>query len=93
MQLLLALQINSVIVRAEGGEDPDRAIYELEACVSVESQVQECHRSAITVYAIPDPIGMNNNSIVNVTVLMEVIIIICLLCAVLDYYNILCKSI
>ena len=63
MLLLLALQISSAIVRAEGSEDPDRAIYELEACVPVESQVQECYRSAITIYAIPDPIGMNNDSI------------------------------
>jgi hypothetical protein len=63
--LLLTLQINRAIVRAEGGEDTDRAIYELEACVPVESQV-DCFRSAITVYAIPDPIGMNNEKAIYV---------------------------
>lgn len=52
MQLLLALQINSVIVRAEGGEDPDRAIYELEACVPASGGNTQCFRSGITVYAV-----------------------------------------
>ena len=55
-----AFQINRVIVRAEGSEAADRAVYELEACLPVESQVMKCIRSAITVYAIPDPIGMNH---------------------------------
>ena len=56
----VAFQINRVIVREEGNEAADRAVYELEACLPVESQVMECIRSAITVYAIPDPIGMNH---------------------------------
>ena len=51
-------QINRVIVRAENTEDPDRAFYELEACVPVQSDMTECFRSGITIYAIPDPIGM-----------------------------------
>ena len=45
-------------MRAEGGEDADRALYELEACVMMQpSNIQECYRSSVTLYAIPDPIG------------------------------------
>ena len=42
----------------QSGEDADRALYELEACIMMQpSNTQECYRSSITLYAIPDPIG------------------------------------
>ena len=47
-------------MRAVDDEEPDRAFYEMEACVSMPLNVTECFRSGITVYAIPDPIGMGD---------------------------------
>lgn len=46
-------------MRAEGDENADRALYELEACIVMQpSNIQECYRSSIILYAIPDPIGI-----------------------------------
>ena len=50
------VQISRTVARA-GAEDPDRAIYELEACVTLPDGSEQCYRSNITVYAvdIPEP--------------------------------------
>ena len=43
------------VVTAAGAEDPDRAIYELEACVPEPDGSEQCSTSSITVYAIDEP--------------------------------------
>ena len=55
------VEITSVIARA-GAEDPDRAIYEVEACVPQPDGSEECFKSNMTVYALdvdiaPEPLG------------------------------------
>ena len=47
----------SRVVAIAGAEDPDRAIYELEACVPQPDGSVRCYRSNITVYAIDIPPG------------------------------------
>ena len=47
----------SRVVSIAGAEDPDRAIYDLEACVPQPDGSVECYRSNMTVYAIIDPLG------------------------------------
>ena len=46
------VKISRVIAREMDDEDPDRAIYELEACVPASGGDPQCFRSGITVYAI-----------------------------------------
>ena len=49
------------VVAVAGAEDPDRAIYDLEACVAQPDASVECYRANMTVYAITpvvDPLGM-----------------------------------
>ena len=48
------VQISPTVARA-GAEDPDRAIYDLEACVTQPDGSERCYRSNITVYAIDIP--------------------------------------
>ena len=45
------VQISQTVARA-GAEDPDRAVYELEACVPQPDGSRRCYRSNMTVYAI-----------------------------------------
>ena len=56
------VKISRVVARA-GAEDPDRAIYDLEACVPQPDGSERCYRSNITVYAIDTtpPLGMESN--------------------------------
>ena len=61
------VEITSVIARA-GAEDPDRAIYEVEACVPQPDGSEECFKSNITVYAIdidivPLPLGTQSSTV------------------------------
>ena len=61
------VEITSVIARA-GAEDPDRAIYEVEACVPQPDGSEECFKSNITVYAIdidivPLPLGTQSTTV------------------------------
>ena len=44
--------ISEAYTSAVGGEDPDRAIYELEACVPQPDESEQCYESNITAYAI-----------------------------------------
>ena len=49
------------VVAVEGAEDPDRAIYDLEACLPQPDGTIECYSSNITVYALEptvDPLGI-----------------------------------
>ena len=46
------IKISRVIAREMDDEDPDRAIYELEACVPQPDGSEQCYRSNITVFAI-----------------------------------------
>ena len=46
------VKIEEVVARESEGEVPDRAIYELEACVPASGGDPQCFRSGITVYAI-----------------------------------------
>ena len=46
------VKIEEVVARESEGEVPDRAIYELEACVPGSGKDSQCFRSGITVYAI-----------------------------------------
>ena len=46
------MEISSVISRQTNGEDPDRAIYDLEACVPQPDGSMRCYTSNITVYAV-----------------------------------------
>ena len=46
------VKISHVIAREMDDEDPDRAIYELEACVPQPDGSEQCYRSNITVFAI-----------------------------------------
>ena len=56
------VKISRVVARV-GAEDPDRAIYDLEACVPQSDGSERCYRSNITVYAIDTtpPLGMESN--------------------------------
>ena len=45
------VDVSSVIV-VEGAEDPDHAIYELEACYYEDDGSRDCERSSITLYGI-----------------------------------------
>lgn len=56
------VQISPTVARA-GAEDPDRAIYELEACFLQPDSSRRCYRSNMTVYAIAiteEPEGIAN---------------------------------
>ena len=44
------------VISVAGAEDPDRAIYELEACVPNANGSETCYRSNMTVFAIQEPI-------------------------------------
>jgi hypothetical protein len=46
------IKISPVIAREMDDEDPDRAIYDLEACVPQPDGSEQCYRSNITVFAI-----------------------------------------
>ena len=46
------VKISRVIAREMDDEDPDRAIYELEACVPQPDGSEQCYESNITVFAI-----------------------------------------
>jgi hypothetical protein len=46
------IKISPVIAREMDDEDPDRAIYELEACVPQPDGSEQCYTSNITVFAI-----------------------------------------
>ena len=46
------VKITRVVARETDDEDPDRSIYELEACVPQSNGSERCYRSNITVYAI-----------------------------------------
>ena len=46
------VKIEEVVARETEGEIPDRAIYELEACVPASGGNTQCFRSGITVYAV-----------------------------------------
>ena len=46
------VKISRVIAREMDDEDPDRAIYELEACVPQPDGSEQCYKSNITVFAI-----------------------------------------
>lgn len=54
------VEISPTVARA-GAEDPDRAIYELEACYLQPDASQRCVSSSMTVYAINIPPGKNRN--------------------------------
>lgn len=58
------IEINCVVTVA-GKEDPDRAVYELEACVpqSDDQSEQRCFSSNITVYAIEKRDRLGKNSV------------------------------
>ena len=61
------VEITSVIARA-GAEDPDRDIYEVEACVPQPDGSEECLKSNITVFAIdidtvPQPLGTGSSAV------------------------------
>ena len=46
------VKISRVIAREMDDEDPDRAIYELEACLPQPDGSEQCYKSNITVFAI-----------------------------------------
>ena len=48
------------VISAQGAEDPDRAIFDLEACLLMADGTTECYSSNITVFAIEitPPLGM-----------------------------------
>ena len=46
------VKITDVVARGSEDEDPDRAIYELEACVPQPDGSEQCYSSDITVFAI-----------------------------------------
>ena len=46
------VKITDVVARETEEEDPDRAIYELEACIPQPDGSEQCYTSDITVYAI-----------------------------------------
>ena len=51
------VKISRVISREMDDEDPDRAIYDLEACVPQPDGSERCYRSNITVFAIGPVLG------------------------------------
>ena len=51
------VKISRVIAREMDDEDPDRAIYELEACIPQPDGSEQCYKSNITVYAIGLVVG------------------------------------
>ena len=56
------VKISRVVARETAEDDPDRHIYELEACVAQLDGSQRCYRSNITVFALDParrPLGMN----------------------------------
>ena len=57
------------VISVVGAEDPDRAIYELEACVANADGSETCYRSDMTVFAIQeqfDPLSTYVVHIINV---------------------------
>ena len=61
------VEILEVVARGSDDEDPDRAVYELEACVPEPDGSETCYSSNITVYAI-DTTPLLGNSNLNIII-------------------------